>query len=125
MQDLGQFGPIDGRAAPALAIVFCLLLGLCVGAWAAEQKPVSSDQDRARAALEAGRVAPLQSILDKVAEEFAGKMIQVELEDNGRTLSYEVKLLTDDGRVIELRYDARSAALLNADAPDIAAARVR
>ncbi len=125
MQDLGPISPIDGRAAQALAAVLCLLFSLSVGAAAAERKPTDSDQDRARAALEAGRVAPLQSILDKVSEDFAGKMIQVELEDNGHILFYEVKLLTDDGHVIELRYDARSAALLNADAPEIAAARVR
>jgi uncharacterized membrane protein YkoI len=81
------------------------------------------DQDRARAAMEAGRVVPLQDILDKVEQDFTGRMIQVELEDNGHRIFYEVKLLTDGGRLLKLRYDAASMELLNADSPDIAAAR--
>jgi uncharacterized membrane protein YkoI len=80
------------------------------------------DHDRARAALESGRVVPLQRILDKVDEDFTGKMIQVELEEKGSHLFYEVKLLTDAGRLLELRYDARSMELLNAAAPDVVAA---
>ena len=125
MQDLWQRPPTDGRTTQAVAAALCLLLAWSGAGVAAERKPADSDQDRARAALEAGRVVPLQSILDKVADEFAGKMIQVELDDNGHMLSYEVKLLTESGRVIELHYDARSADLLNANAPDVAAARVR
>jgi len=82
-----------------------------------------SDQDRARAALEAGKVVPLQQILDEVTEQFSGKMIQVALQDQGSRLIYLVTLLTEDGQVVTLHYDARTATLLNGDTPAIAAAR--
>lgn len=82
-----------------------------------------SDQDRARDALRQGRVVPLNKILEKVDRDYSGKVIQVELEDHGRQLYYEVKLLGDNGRLVELRYDAHEATLLNAQDSDILAAR--
>lgn len=82
-----------------------------------------SDQDRARDALRQGRVVPLNKILEKVEKDYSGKVIQVELEDHGRQLYYEVKMLADTGRLIELRYDAHEATLLNSQDSDIMSAR--
>lgn len=82
-----------------------------------------SDQDRALAAVSAGQVVPLRGILDSVEQDFAGKMIQVELEDHGRGVHYEVKLLSDDGKLVILRYDASNGVLLNGNSPSVQAAR--
>lgn len=77
------------------------------------------DQARARAALEAGRILPLEKIVDAAKARTQGTILDVELDDDddhlppGQTRwKYEVKALTPDGRVIELEYDAQSGALL-------------
>lgn len=61
-------------------------------------------------------VVPLRSLLDRVTETFPGHILEVELEreDHGGKAPwiYEVKLLTDRGRVLKLEYDASTLELL-------------
>jgi uncharacterized membrane protein YkoI len=72
------------------------------------------DHERARAALEAGEIAPLREILERAQADFPGTLLEVELErEDGRWL-YEIELLAPGGRVLELFYDARTAELLHA-----------
>lgn len=85
-------------ALPALVLAFLL----CPAPAVAD----SSDQDRARAALEAGRVLPLDTLLDRLAREHPGRLLEVELEEEGGRLVYEVKLLQPDGRLLKLELDA-------------------
>lgn len=77
------------------------------------------DQERARAALERGEILPLQSILERAEADFPGKLLEAELEAEDGRLSYEIKLLTAGGRIVELTYDARTGALLGAEGPDL------
>lgn len=68
--------------------------------------------EAARAAVEAGEIAPLGRILDAADRDFGGTMLEVELErEHGRWI-YEVKLLLRDGRVVKVDYDARDAVLV-------------
>ena len=39
-------------------------------------------------------------------------MIEAELEDEGGLVVYEIRILTTDGRVMKLHYDAATGALL-------------
>jgi uncharacterized membrane protein YkoI len=70
------------------------------------------DHARARAAREAGRILPLERIVEEARRQTDGGVIlDVELEDEGRWI-YEVKALSPDGRIVKLEYDARTGALL-------------
>ena len=89
-----------------------------------------SDQERARAAVESGDIVPLSLILEKVEYLYYGSIIEVELEeeeDEGREREadddhngghfmsgfiYEIKLLTPQGNLLKLMFDARTAEMV-------------
>jgi hypothetical protein len=72
------------------------------------------DHARARAARDAGEIRPLNEIMDAVKRDNPGEVVEVELErEHGRWI-YEVKILTPQGEVRKLDYDARSAERLPA-----------
>jgi uncharacterized membrane protein YkoI len=89
------------RGVKHLTLLLPLLLAVTRGAVAADL-----DHEQARRAYEAGEIVSLARILDAVEHDHAGKVIEVELErEDGRWI-YEVEVLTSDGRVVELDYDA-------------------
>ncbi|WP_373510155.1 PepSY domain-containing protein [Thiocapsa sp.] len=74
------------------------------------------DHDRARHALQQGEVRPIAEILQRVADEVPGEVIEVELErkkwlGTGRWV-YEIKLIAPDGRLVEVLVDASTAEML-------------
>lgn len=73
-----------------------------------------ADHDQARAALQAGEILPLPAILDRVAYEFTGQVLDVELEKRQGRWIYEINLLAPDGQVLRLHYDARTTELVGA-----------
>lgn len=101
---------------PALAAAL-LLLGVSSASASAEEP----DQDRALAAVAHGASVPLEAVLAKLRSEHPGKVLDVELEDEGRRLIYEVRLLAPGGRIETWRYDARTLAAVPAasDAPPV------
>lgn len=71
-----------------------------------------SDHDKARAALVAGEIQPLPKILENVARQHPGDVLEVELErEQGRWI-YELKILQSDGRILKLDVDARDASVI-------------
>lgn len=70
------------------------------------------DQDRARRALEAGEILPLQDILARVGRDVPGQVIAVELERERDRWIYEIKLLGPDGSIVKLEVDARDGSVL-------------
>ncbi len=67
-----------------------------------------TDQDRARAAVQAGKVLPLKTVLERLERDHPGQLLEVELEeDDGRWL-YEIKLIEPGGRMVKLKLDAAS-----------------
>lgn len=65
------------------------------------------DHEEARRLREAGRIVPLEVILDKVESEYDGTLLEVELEHEGdEQLVYEVELLDSHGTVRDLLFDA-------------------
>tara|TARA_R110000772_G_scaffold267976_3_gene393738 strand:- start:7021 stop:7323 length:303 start_codon:yes stop_codon:yes gene_type:complete len=89
------------------ACILALLLS-CAPAAADE------DHDRARRALEEGRILPLTDILSRAEAAYPGHLIEAELEEKDGVLVYEIKILTFGGRVMKLYYDAGTGALLKA-----------
>lgn len=90
-----------------LSALIAVLLTLPALVWADE-----ADHDRARRALEEGRVLPLRDILARAEAEIPGQMVEAELEDEHGQLVYEIKVLAKDGRLVKLVYDAASGQLL-------------
>lgn len=86
-----------------------LVAALAIGAAA----PTSaSDHDRARRAVEEGRILPLKEILARAQGAYPGQVIEAELEDEGGMVVYEIKILAADGRVTKLYYNAATGELL-------------
>lgn len=93
-----------------MKLVLCILAAsLAVSpAWA------DSDHDRARHAVEEGRILPLKDILARAEASHPGQLLEAELEDEHGALIYELKVLTKDGGVVKLYYDAGTGELLKA-----------
>jgi len=72
------------------------------------------DHERARRALQAGQVLPLKTILDKANAQFPGDLIEAELEEERGRMVYELKLISPEGNVVKLHYDARDGSLISA-----------
>lgn len=101
-----------------LAFAAVIGFGACCSsvAWA------DSDHDRARQAVADGRILPLSAIAERAIATFGGTVLDVEYEDDDddhregrrrdKTQRYEVKLLTADGRILKLDYDAATGALI-------------
>jgi len=93
------------------------LLSACVLTLGSGLARADSDQDRARQALQAGEVLPLATILARVEREYAGKVLDVELDrdkdDGVARWVYKVKVLTPDGTRLKLQMDAKSGNLIS------------
>lgn len=74
-----------------------------------------SDHEFARRAVEAGEILPLRQILERAEAAYPGQFIEAELEREDGQLVYEIKLVTPQGGVLELYYDARTGSLLKAE----------
>jgi len=101
---------------------------LMVVAFSAPVLADGDDQKRARAAMLSGEVAPLSELLAIVEAAYEGEVLKVELEDEdakkwGRPKGddlfiYEIKVLTPSGKLVKLKYDAKSLELLKAEGDD-------
>ena len=84
---------------------FCLILGLTI---LFVTLPVLSDEDHeaARYLKNAGKIFPLEKILETAIAMQPGRVIEVEFEKEGERYVYEVKFRGQDGGVWELYFDA-------------------
>ena len=92
------------RLAPMLAAALMLV--------SVPPARADSDHDRARQALEAGEILPLRTVLDKLARDVPGQVMEVELERSSERWIYEIKLLQAGGALIKLKVDARDATVI-------------
>jgi uncharacterized iron-regulated membrane protein len=100
--------PVHFRSQPFLSTLAVVLAMVLTSPLAL----ADSEQDRARAAVQAGKVLPLKTLLERMEREHPGHVLEVELEqDDGRWI-YEIKLLQPGGRLVKLELDAASGAVL-------------
>jgi uncharacterized membrane protein YkoI len=98
----------------AVTVTSLLLVLLCGARLACAE----DDHETARRAVEAGELLPLSRILTVANERYPGRVLEVDLDrENGRYL-YEIEVLLQDGRVIELTYDGRTGELLETEIDD-------
>ena len=101
-----------------------LFVPACLLAFALVAGPVSgladeSDHERARQALEAGKVLPLGAVLDIVERDFPGQVVKVEFEEDDDEFIYEIRVLQSGGSILKLKIDARDGTLLGIKGRDI------
>lgn len=100
------------------SVVIALLAAVPLVA-ACDRRPTTADPGRADAAAPRAGPAqplPLARILDIAARATPGEVVQVELEDEYGVLVYELEIVTDRGRLIEMRIDARTGVILKREA---------
>lgn len=88
-------------------LALCVLVGQ--GRALASDK---GDHERALQAVQSGQVLPLTRVLALLEREHPGQVLEVELESHARQWQYEIKLLQPDGRLMKLKLDARTGAVL-------------
>ncbi|MGE5546031.1 MAG: PepSY domain-containing protein [Solirubrobacterales bacterium] len=92
-----------------------VLLALALALAAPLFRPALADDghDRARRAVQAGQVLPLEDILARARSQVGGEFIEAELEDERGLPVYEIKMITPDGRVVKLHYNAQDGSLMD------------
>lgn len=100
------------RSRPAAVVLLALL-----ATTAAAPSYGDDDHMRARAARQAGEIRPLTEIIAAVQRDNPGEIVAVELEHERGRWIYEVKILTPQGEIRRLDYDARSAERLTGPRP--------
>lgn len=107
-------GDADSRLRMRLRALYVgLMLGAVTLSPAYADGLGEHDHDRARRALEAGEIMPLDKVLERVAVSAPGRVIEVELERKKERWVYEIKLLRPGGVLVKLLVDARDATLIS------------
>jgi uncharacterized membrane protein YkoI len=93
------------------AVLRSLLLASALAADAGSAREL--DHDEALRLRRSGALQSLEVLLGRVRERHPGAtLLEAELEDEHDRLVYELDVLTSDGAVRELEFDARSGELL-------------
>lgn len=90
-------------------IISCLLVLLSIPLFA------DDDHDEAKRLMESGEILALEIVLKKAREIQPGKVLEVELETKKNKMIYEIELLSTDGIVFELKFDARTGKHLSTE----------
>lgn len=89
-----------------VALCLSVLLLLANAAFA------DSDHELAEQLREAGEILPLETILQKLHTSHPGKVLEVELENKHDRLIYEIEILDEEGKVWEIKVNAKTGELL-------------
>jgi uncharacterized membrane protein YkoI len=71
---------------------------------------ISDDNDsrKVRRLVQENEIVSLESLMPSIRKHGDLKLLEIELEEENDKLIYEVELLDKEGRVYEIRYDART-----------------
>ncbi len=89
-------------------MVLLLILSTTPMAWA-------GDHDRAKALLEEGEILSLSEIMEQANSRVPGKILEVELEEKGSMIVYEIEFLSEQGVIMEMLINARSGKLISVE----------
>lgn len=108
-----QHGPMKNAALLTAALTAALLL----------PRPGFADDAADWRALhrevQAGRIQPLEQILDSLGRDWLGEVIEVEVEREDGRWVYEIELLGPQGQVVEFEIDAASGEILEIEGRDL------
>ena len=90
-----------------LNVIAVLIFSVFVNtAWA-------KDSERARELLAKGEILSLSDILTRVSSQVPGKILEIKLEEEKGEVVYEIEFLAEDGVVMEMYIDAKTAKILS------------
>src|SRR5690606_6902239 len=105
-----------------MRFVVLILLGLGLGSVPSlPAQAGESEQDRARSAVEQGRIKPLDQILSSVREQVPGRVVGVNLRGGAsgqRPFVYDVRVLSSQGNIRAVEVDASTAKILSVRGQD-------
>ena len=90
-------------------VLIILLCGLVYPALASE------DHDDARDAVRQQQVIPLADIVPRILAEFDARLLEAEFEREHGSFVYELELITESGRMIEVMVDAATGEIIEAE----------
>ncbi|MGL4270133.1 MAG: PepSY domain-containing protein [Plesiomonas sp.] len=76
-------------------------------------------QDTALAATQAGLIQPYSKLLQQVEQDFNGRIIEVELDEDDGIWEYELKLLGATNNVVKVKYNATTLKILKIKGHDL------
>jgi len=66
----------------------------------------SDDHEHAKTLRDSGKILPLEKVIEIAKKDRPGRVIETELERKGERYVYEIKLIDEQGRLWESKYDA-------------------
>ncbi|MGB8818035.1 MAG: hypothetical protein WCC66_08975 [Rhizobiaceae bacterium] len=66
------------------------------------------DQDKARDAVQSGKVIPLSNAISLLRKKYSGRIIQVRLTEKGSRIDYRFKVVDGNGKVVSVSMDAQT-----------------
>lgn len=99
----------------ASAFLGMALLGPTQPVRADESGAKESDHAQAYAALLRGDIRPLDQVLAAAGRALVGEIVGVELEHEDGRWIYEIKVVDSGGKLVELLFDAKTAALVGSE----------
>ena len=73
------------------------------------------DYEHADRARRSGDIVPLRDVLDSVRKDFQGEIVGIEFEKKDGLWVYEIKMVAQDGRYLEIYVDAKSNKILKVE----------
>lgn len=95
-----------------------LMLSLTLSVTFLVQADGDSDHDKAKRLKDAGEIIALEIILQNARKIQQGRILEAELETEDGKLIYEIELLTREGAVVELLFDAKTGVHLATELED-------
>ena len=94
------------------AILLVCLIGFAAASARADDEHV---MDRLRAAVSRGEALPLSTLQGSLRKAFPGEIIGVEIDEDDGRFVYEFKVLQTSGRLLEIKMDAATGAVLDVE----------
>ncbi|USE38285.1 PepSY domain-containing protein [Endozoicomonas sp. SCSIO W0465] len=77
----------------------------------ADSKPLS--------VVKRGDAVSYQQLVDAISRQFHGRIVRVELEQDWLNWYYELRLLQDDGRIIEVELEAKTLRIIEVEGANL------
>ncbi|MEX0739292.1 MAG: PepSY domain-containing protein [Pseudohongiella sp.] len=108
---------IQGR----ISLPFCMGILCLLGATLSLPGFAQPDTEgqRLREEVAAGRILPLQSILDLLLTDYVGEVISVELDMDDGIRLYEIELLGPQGQIVEFEIAARTGVIMKIEGSNL------
>ena len=75
----------------------------------------AGDHERARILLEQGEILSLSEIMEKASLRVAGKVLEIELEEEDGLIVYKIEFLDANNVIMEMLIDARTGVLVSVE----------